>query len=341
MNEIFLPNALIYETIASVKKKSFFRVAIIFLLIYFIGSTAASLILTMPMFFAIMQDEAVSDALAGATTDPNAYMQDYSNAITNAVNNLMSNMPAWLNIISLFATVTTIIAVFIYCTKLEKRRLFTLGFIKKGAITEYLMGLAIGLCMFSFAYLSVILSGELEFGGFNSEASVATIILFFLGFIVQGASEEILLRSYFFISSAASSNVPIAVFVSSALFAALHISNPGISFLAIINLFLFGVFAALYFLRRGSVWGICAIHSIWNFAQGNIYGCRVSGMNMGDSIFKSVEKGGELFSGGAFGPEGGIGVTIVLTIGIIILTLMKNKNIEGFFIHTEEEFISA
>ena len=111
--------------------------------------------------------------------------------------------------------------------------------------------------------------------------------------------------------------------------------------MAVINLFLFGVFAALYFLRRGNIWGISAIHTIWNFAQGNIFGCKVSGMNMGETIFNTVETNGVLWSGGDFGPEGGIGVTVVLTIGIIILTLMKNKDIDGFFIRSDVEFVSA
>lgn len=346
MNEVFLPNALIEETEATTKRRGFFRVALIFLLVYFIASMIMSTILTGPMMVAIFTDEAVSEALGGAfsgeITDPDEFAQDYTDALLSVVERLTTNMPAWLNLAQLFATVATIITVLFYCVKIEKRRMFTLGFCKKGALAEYAVGLIIGLLMFSAAYLTIILNGELQFVGFNRDASFGLIILFFLGFVVQGASEEILLRSYFFISGSASANVPIGVFVSSALFACMHISNPGISFMAIVNLFLFGVFAALYFLRRGSIWGICAIHTVWNFAQGNIFGCKVSGMNMGESLFTSAETyGGTLWSGGSFGPEGGIGVTIVLTIGIVILTLMKNKNVDGGFVRKEEEFISA
>ena len=341
MNSIFKPNSLIAETAATVKKRSFFKVALIFLLIYLIGSTAASVLLTTPMYIAISQDQEVVDAMNGDMTDPTEYTLNYSDAINNALTRLIEEMPVWLCILQLFATVATIIAVFIYCTKIEKRRLFTLGFAKQNAFMEYLFGLLIGLLMFSLAYGTILLSGEYKFVGFNQNASIVAIVLFFIGFIVQGASEEILLRGYFYVSSAASGNVPIAIFVSSALFAAMHISNPGISFMAVINLFLFGVFAALYFLRRGNIWGISAIHTIWNFAQGNIFGCKVSGMNMGETIFNTVETNGVLWSGGDFGPEGGIGVTVVLTIGIIVLTLMKNKDIDGFFIRSDVEFVSA
>jgi len=341
MERLFKTNSAIDETIATTKRRSFFMVGLIFLLVYIIGSTASGVVLAVPMYVELFNDPEVSAAVEEYINDPAANMQGYMDAVSEASERIMASMPEWLNIVSLFATVTTIIATLIYCCKIEKRRLFTLGFVKKGAVTEYLSGLLIGLILFSAAYGIIILSGEAEFIGLNNEMSVGIIIAFFLGFMIQGASEEILLRSYFFVSGAANSNVVISVFVSSALFAMMHYSNPGISIMAIVNLFLFGVFAALYFLRRGSIWGICAIHSVWNFAQGNIFGCKVSGMEMGNSIFLTVENGSTLWSGGAFGPEGGIGVTIVLSIGIMILTFMKNKNINEFFVIKNTEFVSA
>ncbi len=341
MDRLFKTNSAIDETIATTKRRSFFMVGLIFLIVYIIGSTASGVVLAVPMYVELFNDPEVSAAVEEYINDPAANMQGYMDAVTEASERIMASMPEWLNIVSLFATVTTIIATLIYCCKIEKRRLFTLGFVKKGAVTEYLSGLLIGLILFSAAYGIIILSGEAEFIGLNTEMSVGIIIAFFLGFMIQGASEEILLRSYFFVSGAANSNVVISVFVSSALFAMMHYSNLGISIMAIVNLFLFGVFAALYFLRRGSIWGICAIHSVWNFAQGNIFGCKVSGMEMGNSIFLTVENGSTLWSGGAFGPEGGIGVTIVLSIGIMILTFMKNKNINEFFVIKNTEFVSA
>lgn len=341
MDRLFKTNSAIDETIATTKRRSFFMVGLMFLLVYIIGSTASGVVLAVPMYVELFNDPEVSAAVEEYINDPAANMQGYMDAVSEASERIMASMPEWLNIVSLFATVTTIIATLIYCCKIEKRRLFTLGFVKKGAVTEYLSGLLIGLILFSAAYGIIILSGEAEFIGLNTEMSVGIIIAFFLGFMIQGASEEILLRGYFFVSGAANSNVVISVFVSSALFAMMHYSNHGISIMAIVNLFLFGVFAALYFLRRGSIWGICAIHSVWNFAQGNIFGCKVSGMEMGNSIFLTVENGSTLWSGGAFGPEGGIGVTIVLSIGIMILTFMKNKNINEFFVIKNTEFVSA
>lgn len=55
-----------------------------------------------------------------------------------------------------------------------------------------------------------------------------------------------------------------AVIANSVIFAALHLLNPGVAPLAIVNLILFGIFASCYFIRRGNIWGIGALHSVWN-----------------------------------------------------------------------------
>ena len=129
----------------------------------------------------------------------------------------------------------------------------------------------------------------------------------------------------------ASRRIPVsaAIAVSSVMFACLHLSNPGISVLAFINLVLFGVFAGVYMLKRGNIWGVCAIHSLWNFVQGNFYGINVSGMSEMTSIFKmtSVESK-TILNGGEFGLEGGLGVTVVCVLGILVMLCTKTKESE-------------
>jgi membrane protease YdiL (CAAX protease family) len=120
--------------------------------------------------------------------------------------------------------------------------------------------------------------------------------------------------------------VVVAIMINSIVFAMLHLLNSGISFLAFINLILYGILASLYFIKRGNIWGVAAFHSIWNFVQGNFYGIKVSGMDTGTSVFaSSTEAGKAIINGGAFGLEGGLGVTIVLVIGIVMIYLMKEK----------------
>ncbi len=66
--------------------------------------------------------------------------------------------------------------------------------------------------------------------------------------------------------------------------------------------------------------GICAWHSIWNWAQYNVYGFAVSGTTVYSTpIFKSITNGPETLHGGTFGIEGSIITTIMLTIASIVL----------------------
>lgn len=65
---------------------------------------------------------------------------------------------------------------------------------------------------------------------------------------------------------------------------------------------------------------------MWNFAQGNIFGISVSGMDMMGSVFSFAPTNeGELINGGTFGLEGGLAVTIVLILATIAVLLVKVK----------------
>ena len=104
------------------------------------------------------------------------------------------------------------------------------------------------------------------------------------------------------------------------LFAMRHLGNDGVSPLALINLTLFGIFASVYFIKSGNIWGIGAFHSIWNLAQGNFYGIRVSGIVTTCSVLASSPvEGRSLINGGSFGLEGGLAVTVVLLAGTAFL----------------------
>lgn len=70
-----------------------------------------------------------------------------------------------------------------------------------------------------------------------------------------------------------------------------------------------------------------AVHSMWNFVQGFIYGFNISGIPQKQSIFIFNSTNHEIFSGGNFGPEGSILTTIVLASVIIIAMLCKREKL--------------
>jgi membrane protease YdiL (CAAX protease family) len=119
--------------------------------------------------------------------------------------------------------------------------------------------------------------------------------------------------------------------INALLFSLLHVGNPGVTVIALINIFLFGVFASLLTLRRGSVWLVCAIHSLWNFSQGNLFGIPVSGLGgLPSPLTAEVAEGGwqTLINGGAFGLEGGLAVTVVLAAACVTVWFASTKKSE-------------
>ena len=135
------------------------------------------------------------------------------------------------------------------------------------------------------------------------------------------------------ISVASRSSILLAVMSNSILFALLHIFNNGIDVIPLINLTLFGIFASIYALKMDSIWGICALHTTWNFAQGNLFGIKVSGIDTQVSLFSfKLNETGTIINGGSFGLEGGLAVTLVLVIGIVILLAVERRGIDKKYI---------
>lgn len=244
-------------------------------------------------------------------------------SIYEAVMAVQNRRPYML--LTLFVTVFGIVTPIIYCKCIEKRPLTSMGFVKKHAIRDYLIGLLVGFAMFSAVILINVLTGAMTVEGISKNLGTRTmifIIIFFVGFVIQGASEEIMVRGYFMTSLGAKHNMFLAVLISSAVFGIVHIGNPGFTFLGFVNIVLVGILFGLYIICFDNIWGACALHTMWNFVQGNFYGVPVSGLSMSDSVLTTtINEEMELINGGLFGAEGGLATTIVqlLCIGGLLL----------------------
>lgn len=294
-----------------------------FVLVFMIASTASSIVQAVPMIlYLIIEKNFFGYALQLAE---GSITQDEYVEITNQ---LLSELPYWFIIVSLFLTAITILASVIYCTKFEKRSIASMGLRKGNAIGEYLVGVFVGVAMYSLAFLIAYVTGSVELR-VNPDGFAPVILLFLLGYVIQGAAEEILVRGYLMISIARDYKLYIAIIVSSVAFSMLHLGNNAISMLALINITLFGIFEAIYICKRGNIWGACAIHSMWNFTQGNIFGSSVSGNAYTPSLFiMSYDAERTIANGGDFGLEGGVAATIVLLVAIGVALLLKTNEKE-------------
>lgn len=212
----------------------------------------------------------------------------------------------------------------------ERRPFPTIGFERTGAAWHYGRGLLVGLGMFSAVVGLMAAFGGLQWqqgpAGYQGIGAIGGVLAVLLGWGVQGAAEEVMSRGFLLQAIGSQSKPWIGVVVSALVFGLLHSLNPGIGLLPVLNLFLFGVFAAFYALYEGGLWGMCAIHSIWNWTQGNLFGLSVSGTEApGGTLLNLQSNGATLLTGGKFGPEGSLPVTIVLLacIGMVLFAARR------------------
>ncbi|WP_028514256.1 CPBP family intramembrane glutamic endopeptidase [Ruminococcus flavefaciens] len=216
---------------------------------------------------------------------------------------------------ALYSTIFGTICSLIYCRFVEARPVSSMGVKKAKLLPNYILGLIVGMIlMTTISLLSVLLGiNSIKFSG---TINAGLIALYFFGFVIQGMSEEFIFRGYFMTTIGGSGkHTLVAVGISSLAFGIAHSCNTGFGFLPFLNVVLFGVFAAFYMILSENIWGVCAIHSIWNFTQGNFYGISVSGTGANPSVFRTTANNSSvLFTGGEFGIEGSILTTIVLLI---------------------------
>ena len=193
---------------------------------------------------------------------------------------------------------------------------------------NYLRGMLLGFILISSVYVLLFVTGQVSFKGYAlTSDNVGLFFLYLLMWIPQGATEEIMMRGYMMPRIAGRFGIPAGIIFSSLCFSLLHAGNAGFSVLALINLALIAALFACIALRQGHIYTVCAMHTVWNFCQGNLYGLEVSGNPQSATIFSSAptKMSKDILTGGKFGPEGGLCVTIVIVIAFIVLFATGRK----------------
>ncbi len=130
-------------------------------------------------------------------------------------------------------------------------------------------------------------------------------------FCMAAAAEELLMRGYAFQVLVEGTGVWPAVIVSSLLFALLHLGNPNVDAIALVNIGLAGVIMAGAYLRTRSLWVAIGVHWAWNWMMAAVFDLPVSGLDFDVPGYDTMELGPDHFTGGVFGPEAGLVVTLL------------------------------
>ena len=301
----------------------FIHSLLVFFIVYTVATIASTLLSSVSMAVYLLNDDSFWALMDGVMNETLTDEQT-----TLLLEQIVADAPWWVTLSSLIATGAAFVgASMIYCKYIEKRNLSTLGLRKTNYAAEYGIGALIGAGMYSLTFLVAFASGAVSFEGAPSFSFA--IILFLIAFVIQGAGEELLVRGYLMTTVARDYKIGLALAFSSAVFALLHGSNAGVNTVALINIFLFGVFEGIYILKRGDIIGACAIHTMWNFTQGCIFGSNVSGISGMPAIFHTVSNPDMTSAnGGVFGLEGSFAATIVLLLAIGLILLLTPKRSE-------------
>lgn len=140
-----------------------------------------------------------------------------------------------------------------------------------------------------------------------------------------GLLEELLARLVIFRLLASAFCVKPALLLSAALFGAAHFFNPAASISSTIAIAVeAGLTFAGFYLLTGRIWMSVGAHAGWNFAQGAIFGARVSGMPSDGSLLVSVPRTDAplWLSGGSFGPEASL-LAVAIGFGVFLFTMRR------------------
>lgn len=220
-----------------------------------------------------------------------------------------------------FSFGATLLLLFLWVRFKEGRRFSSVGFRGANPVGKFLLGVAFGALMMSIGVgiawaLGQYSTGESTHTNLGSAAILPIAVLLFV-FFLQGSTEEAVTRGFMLQVAGRQINGWVAIIGSSFIFAAIH---PGITPLALLNIFLYALFASFVALGAGNLWLIAGLHAGWNYFQGNIYGLPVSGSAEANSLFAfgPAEGSSTLLTGGDFGVEASLIGTAILVVALII-----------------------
>lgn len=226
---------------------------------------------------------------------------------------------------NLYSFLISLIGIIYINKNINHRTTEALGFFKKNWLINYIKGISFGIIMLilvvGLSYLSGIVNLTI-----SSNISWPFIFLLLVGFMIQGMTEEVVVRGYVQNGVAAHKGILFGLFTQAIVFSLFHAFNPGMTFLPLINLFVVGILFGLVFIYTDNMWVIGGMHFAWNFLLGPILGIEVSGVKLPTTVLQTILKGNSILTGGKFGIEGSMLTTLVVVVGIAFLWKKLRKN---------------
>lgn len=234
-----------------------------------------------------------------------------------------------ITLITYYGYILVTATALLYQKIIEKKPLSKIGLTKH--FGSYFIGAVLGILFIAVTVIAVILTGSMEFVGVFDNPNIPLIILLTGGFVVQGATEEILCRGIVFHSLKEKTSVGVAANISTAMFIIPHLSSLFVGgaiygVFGIINLFLISTVFSLLTIDFKSLWAACGLHSFWNAALYCILGLNLSGNDETVAAVFNLQSANEnILNGGKYGIEASVVTTVVLAVAVFLIWYIGRK----------------
>lgn len=231
--------------------------------------------------------------------------------------------------LQLIGFITMLLTVFILLRGLESKRFKDIGLI---SIKEDVKGLGWGLLLgagsMAVIFIFLLASGNITLKESLRSPNFTTSVLWGIAlYIVVSLNEEIMCRGYIQTTLDQMGKPWLSAIITSATFSALHLGNPNVKTMGLVNIFLVGLLFSYMYIRTKSLWMPIGYHFTWNYFQGNVFGFPVSGTTQSKGIYNIEAVNENILTGGSFGPEAGILATVVIIIGaVVVWRATRHKN---------------
>ena len=211
-----------------------------------------------------------------------------------------------------------LVASWVMMSAVESRSLAALGLIPADFIVDSVRGVLAGGLLVAGALGVLAITGALrwEFVPVAPAVWLGSISKMALILGLAAFLEEILFRGYALQLTGEALGPVLGIGLSAVIFSAAHATNPGVGSLALFNTALAGILLGIVYWRTFSIWLVTGVHLGWNGAMSQAADLPVSGLVLGSPALQATVAGPEIWTGGSYGPEGGLAMTIVTFAGI-------------------------
>lgn len=232
------------------------------------------------------------------------------------------------------SAVAVLLITYAFVTFVDRRPAKTLGFCRQGSwVAEIWAGAGIGFLLtflvFAVSYCAGWITVKGSFLGRPVSNTLSTIAMSVALMAAVAVTEETMIRGYVLQTLQSGFGVRTALVVSSIVFGAAHLMNPGAASYGFLGTTVAGLALGYAYLATGRLWLPTAMHFAWNLGLGPVFGFPVSGVHLDGLIYQTVA-GPVWITGGSFGPEAGVlGTPAFILAAALIRRFRKSRCHDG------------